>query len=223
MKERLLGTQVKEREWATRHLREGGEWIKSYWEPQKHSHRYYLIEKISRYSPISTVLEIGCNCRPNLYLLAKKFPHAHMVGIDINPAAIQKGKEWLAQEGISNVKLVVGKADELQAIPDKRFDIVFTDAVLIYIGPDKITKVVKELIRIARRALILVEWHYFEAWEKDPRGLGVYHCGNWKRNYVALLRQFVGEEQIHLTKITDDIWPDKNWSKVGAVIEVALE
>lgn len=146
-----------------------------------------------------------------------------MVGIDINPAAIQKGKEWLAQEGISNVKLVVGKADELQAIPDKRFDIVFTDAVLIYIGPDKITKVVKELIRIARRALILVEWHYFEAWEKDPRGLGVYHCGNWKRNYVALLRQFVGEEQIHLTKITDDIWPDKNWSKVGAVIEVALE
>lgn len=146
-----------------------------------------------------------------------------MVGIDINPVAIQKGNEWLAQEGISNVRLVAGRADELQAIPDKSFDIVFTDALLLYIGPDKITKVVKEMIRIARRALIFLEWHYFESGQKDPRGLGVYFRGNWKRDYGALLRQFVGEERIHLTKIAKDIWPDKNWSEVGAVIEVILE
>ncbi len=56
---------------------------------------------------------------------------AQIRGIDINPMAIQRGNEWLAQEGISNVRLSVGKADELEEFPDKSFDVVFTDAVLI--------------------------------------------------------------------------------------------
>src|SRR3990170_32118 len=122
LKEYLLGTRAREIEWATRHLRKGEvddwgkgntDWIKGYWNSQDHSHRSFLIEKISRFSPISSILEIGCNCGPNLFLLAKKFPNADIVGIDINPMAVQKGNEWLAQEGFSNVKLLVGKADEL--------------------------------------------------------------------------------------------------------------
>lgn len=36
-----------------------------------------------------------------------------------------------AQEGISSIRLPVGKADELDQFTDKRFDIVFTDAVLM--------------------------------------------------------------------------------------------
>ena len=108
-----------------------------------------------------------------MYLIAKKFPNAEVRGIDINPMAIQKGDEWLAQEGISNVKLSVGKADELGQFQDGSFDIVFTDAVLVVIGPDKIKEVIKEIIRIARRALIMVEWHCFEPQLRDPYGLGV--------------------------------------------------
>ena len=143
---------------------------------------------------------------PNLCLLAKKLPDAEIRGIDINTIAVQKGNEWLAQEGISNVKLLAGKADELDQFQDKSFDVVFTDAVLIYIGPDKIKEIMKEAIRIARRALILVEWHCFES-QKDPHGLGVFYLGCWKRDYVALLKQFVSEEQIHVTKTPEDVWP----------------
>jgi ubiquinone/menaquinone biosynthesis C-methylase UbiE len=226
----LSGTEVSEREWATRHLREGererddwGEWcydwIKGYWDSQDHPHRPFLIKTISKYKP-SSILEIGCNCGPNLHLLAKKFPDAEIRGIDINPMAVQKGNEWLAQERISNVKLLVGKADELWQFQDKSFDVVFTDAVLIYIGPDKIKEVIREMIRVTRKALILMEWHSFEPERKDPKGLGVYEQGIWKRDYVTLLKQFVREEQIHVTKVTEDVWPDKNWKEVGAVIEV---
>lgn len=82
MKEYFLGTQVREREWATRHLRKGererddwgkgsNDWIKGYWDSQDHPHRPFLIERISKFSP-NSILEIGCNCGPNLHLLAKK-------------------------------------------------------------------------------------------------------------------------------------------------------
>ena len=229
----LLGTKVSEREWATRHLHDSererndwgkgsDDWIKGYRDSQNHSHRTCLVETISKFNP-SSILEVGCNCGPNLYLLAKKFPDAKIMGIDINPIAVQKGNEWLAQEGILNVKLLEGKADELGQFQDKSFDIVFTDAVLIYIGPDKIKEVMEEMIRITRRTLILMEWHSFEPDHKDPKGLGAYYTGLWKREYVALLKQFVPEEQISVTKITGGIWPEKNWEEVGAVIEVLCD
>jgi ubiquinone/menaquinone biosynthesis C-methylase UbiE len=228
LKEYLLGTKVREREWATRHLRrsEGdwgksdNNWVKSYWNSRDHTHRPFLIERISNFSPISSILEVGCNCGPNLYLLAKKFPNAKIRGIDINPIAVQKGNEWLANEGIFNVNLLVGKADGLGRFPDRSFDVVFTDAVLIYIGPDKIKETVKGMIRVTQKVLILVEWHSFKSGRKDPYGLGVYQYGNWKRDYIALLKQFVREEQIRITKIPEDVWPDRAWKEFGAVIEV---
>jgi len=234
LKEYFLGTSVREREWATRHLRKsererndwgkgGRDWIEGYWDSRNHEHRPFLIKRISRFSP-NSIFEIGCNCGPNLYLLAKKFPDAEIVGIDINPMAVQKGNEWLAQEGISNVKLLEGKADELGRFQDKSFDVVFSDAVLIYIGPDKIMKVIKEMVRMTRRALVLVEWHCFEPKKKDTSRLGVYYRGLWKRDYVTLLKQFVREEQIHITKITEEAWPgEEAWKEVGAIIEVVLD
>ena len=233
LKELIMGTKAREKEWATRHLHEGqrrrddwgkgsDDWIKGYWNSQNHSHRPFLIERISSFSPISSILEIGCNCGPNLYLLAKRFPGAEIRGVDINPMAVEKGNEWLAQEGIVNVQLLVGKADELEQFRDKSFDVVFTDAVLIYVGPDKIKTVIQGMIRIARRALILMEWHCFEPQQRDPNGCGVYHHGSWKRDYVALLKQFVPAEHIRITKIPEDMWPDVNWKTLGALVEVIV-
>jgi ubiquinone/menaquinone biosynthesis C-methylase UbiE len=144
------------------------------------------------------------------------------MGIDINPMAVRKGNEWLAQGGISNVKLLEGKADELGQFQDKSFDVVFTDAVLMCIGSDKIKDVMKEMIRVARRALILVEWHT-EDQRKDRHGLGVYWLGYWKRDYVALLKQFIREDnKIHVTKIPENLWPGEGWGKLGHVIKVVM-
>ena len=222
---RLIGTKLEEKYWATRHLRkgddwekEGDDWVRGYWDSRDHSHRGFLMERIFKFSP-SSVLEVGCNCGPNLYILAKRFPDAEIRGIDINPMAVQKGNEWFAQEGISNVKLSVGRADDLRQFRDKSFDVVFTDAVLIYIGPDKIRKVVEEMLRVTRKVLIFLEWHSFDS-KCNP--LGVY-VGHWMRDYTALLKEFVSENNIKVTKMPKDLWPDKNWQKWGGVIEVVLQ
>lgn len=236
LQELFIGTKAQERKWARRHLHkgrdwnstqhldEGDEWVTGYWNSLNHSHRAFLLEKIASFSPFSTVLEIECNCGPNLYLMAKRFPDTEIRGIDINPRAVKEGNELFGQEGISNVRLSIGKADELGQFQDKSFDIVFTNSLLMYIGPDKIKQVIQEMVRITRRALILLERHCFQPQPKDPDGLGVYRYSSWERDYVALLGQFIPQEQMHVAKITEDIWPESpRWQKMGAVVEVVME
>lgn len=230
LKELVIGTKAKEQYWSNRHLHKGNdwnnphhigetdEWVLGYWESRNHSHRSFLLEKIAGFSPISSILEIGCNCGPNLYLITQKFPGIEIQGIDINPVAIRKGNELFNLEGISNVQLSIGKADELGQFRDKSFDIVFTDAVLIYIGPDKIEKVLKEMLRVSRLVLVLLEQH-----DSDAGIMGKYRRGKWIRDYVALLKQFVPAGCIHLTKITSDLWSDPDWETKGALIEIALQ
>ncbi len=213
----ILGTKIEEKRWAKRNLNE----VKKGFSNLNHPSRQLLLEKISAFQPISDALEVGCDYGPNLYLLARQFPKSKLIGIDVNPLSIQEGNKWFTQQDISNVKLLVGKADELDQFWDKNFDIVFTDAVLIYIGPDKIKKTIEDMIRITRKALILVEWHC-ERQSEDSNGLGVYHFGCWKRDYVDLIEQFVPRNQIRLTKIPRDLWPTRNWDKLGYIIEVIL-
>lgn len=229
----ILGTEATEKEWATRHLRkgsdwnqsslvaEGSDWVKDYWNSRDHPHRRLLTDTVLKYSSINSVLEVGCNCGPNLYLLAKRLPSAEITGVDINAVAIEKGRELFEAEGIQNVKLMCVKADELGNFKDKSFDVVFTDAVLIYIGPDKILKVVRDLLRLTRRALILVEWHSFDK-RPDPNGLGFYYNGKWVRDYVALLRHLAPEAEVKVTKLTKEDWPDPFWGETGAVVECVI-
>ena len=214
--ELLIGTRARERWWAGRSIAEG------YWKNRDHLSKHFLAERIAAFSPIHSILEVGCASGPNLYLLAKKFPQAEIVGIDINSEAIQYGNTQFAQEGISNVKLTVGKADTLEDFPDRAFDVVFTNALLIYIGPDKIKEVIQGMIRVTDKALVLMELHFLEPNTKDLPGLGIYYGGNWVRDHVALLKQFVSAEQIKVTKIPEDCWPDEPWKELGAVIEVAM-
>ncbi|MFC2046715.1 class I SAM-dependent methyltransferase [Chloroflexota bacterium] len=214
--ELLIGTKAGERRWATRSI------AKSYWDNRDHRNTHFLCERIATFSPAHSIFEVGCASGPNLYLLAKRFPQAQITGVDINQAAIEYGNVQFAHEGISNVKLLVRKADELGEFQDRAFDITFTSALLIYIGPDRIKEVIKGMIRITQQALVLMELHRFEPNAKDAFGLGIYWYGNWLRDYVALLKQFVPEEQIRVTKIPEDVWPGEPWKELGAVIEVDM-
>ncbi len=214
--ELLVGTRVRERHWSARSFGKG------YWNNRDHISKHFLAERIAAFSPINSILEVGCASGPNLYVLAKKFPQAQIMGIDINQEAIEYGNMQFAQEGISNVKLLVGRADSLEKFSDRAFDIVLTNALLIYIGPDKIKEVISGMLRIANRALVLLELHCPESNMRDSHGLGVYRYGEWVRDYLALLKQFVAEEQIQITKIPEDIWPGEPWKELGNVVEVVM-
>ncbi|MGB9743307.1 MAG: class I SAM-dependent methyltransferase [Minisyncoccales bacterium] len=211
MKVRILGTSLLEKYWQKKGLNFG-----EVENSLGHPHRKLLIEKILKYNPES-ILEIGCGWGPNLFLLAKKLPKAKIEGIDINGKAVETGKEVFQKNNIENIRLFVGKADNLDSFKDKSFDIVFSDATLMYIGPDKIKRTIKQIFENCQKAIILIEWHI-----SGKQDIYDAHIGVWKKNYLNLLERFISSEKISLTKITKEMWPDKNWQKWGYLTEIIL-
>ena len=232
IKESILGAKVREQDWQTRHLRSGNdwcdtkymglgdEWVKSYWDSQAHPHRAFLIDKIASHMPVSSILEIGCNCAPNLVLLARSYPDIKLYGIDINQKAIEYGKQQLDREHITNVTLGVGNISNLK-LGGMKFDLVFTDAVLIYVLPKDIREVIDNIAHMSNKSLILLERHIFNSKKQAKDVLGVYRYGCWQRDYVGLLNKY--SNQITVSKITKNIWDEERWVESGALIEVDLK
>jgi ubiquinone/menaquinone biosynthesis C-methylase UbiE len=209
--DKIFGSKVDEKYWQFRHIFGRRKWAEECFSEESldHPHRSLMIDKIVSYVPIKTLLEIGCASGPNLYLLAQKLSGAELCGIDISKKAIETGNELLGKEGISNVKLYVDKADELGQFSDNSFDIVFTDAILIYVSPDKINKVIREMLRVARKAVVLCEQHTEREW---------FYNDKWIHNYRELLSKLVSPEKILFTKIPPQVWGG-DWGKYGYIIE----
>jgi SAM-dependent methyltransferase len=177
----IHGTAVQERFWSNRH---SGDAADVNWEEiiDGFAHRQALLDIISKYS-FGRVLEVGCGFGPNLYLIAQKFPNAEVVGADVNPVRVEKGNEFFRKKGM-NVRLFRIKADELlYHFEEKSFDLVFTDSTLIYIGPDKIARVIEDIVKLSRGVIIIKEWSLLD----KPEPCGVYYYGKW------LLHDFSGD------------------------------
>jgi len=212
--ERFFGTKTDESFWRYRHLFDH-KWTQKYidWLSINQPHRQFVVEKIFNFSPFETVLEIGCASGPNLYLLAKKFPNTKFYGIDISKKAIETGRRYFKNKNIKNVFLSHARADDLKSLPNQSIDIIFTDAVLVCIGPDKIKTVIKEIVRVARKAIILTEWH-----SEQPKSFSIDF---WVHNYKLLFKDFFPEKQIKFTKIPENLWQG-GWIKYGYIIEIKI-
>ena len=162
--------------------------------------------------PFTSVLEIGCGYGPNLEHLARRFPDVQVLGIDINPNSVREGNVRLAELGFNRVRLAMGRADALP-FTDRSIDIVFTDATLLYIGPDKIMKVIAEMTRVSRRALLFIELHDMESGSRH-----VYTEDGWVRDYRKLLNHFFSDDSLTLTKIPAGVWSEGRWARLGYLI-----
>jgi len=213
----VFGTKTQEWIWKTRHIFKSNKWTQECIETRNHPHRHILLERISSFVPIKGIMEIGCNSGANLYLLAKEYPEVKLCGIDINAKAIKEGNTYFKQKGITNVTLFVHKADKLKQFADKSIDVIFTDATLMYIGPDKIRKVIDEMKRISCKGLIFNEWHY-----EDYSREYLWYYGHWIYNYKSLLADYFSSDNIRISRHPEGLWNDENWSKFGSIIEVRL-
>ena len=215
----VVGSAAQEWLWRTRHLYKGTQWARSYCETIHHPHRPLLVAAIAEFAPLAAILEVGCNAGPNLYLLAQSLPAARLYGLDINPRAIEIGRRWLREAGVHNVELAVGKADDLGRFGDRSMDVVFTDALLMYLGPDKIGGVLDEMLRVIRKGLVCVEWH--RPATRGARG-SYYYDAHWVHSFDALLRQRVPQAAIHINGLPDEAFGDAGWGQFGAIVTVRL-
>jgi len=212
--DKVFGTKADEFFWRFRHIIHDRTWAESYVsrEALEHSHRKFLFQVIERHAPLGKVLEIGCASAPNLIILSQKFPETEFQGIDISENAISVGKKYVKEHNIPNISLKAGNADSIKNFPDKSFDVVFTDAVMIYVGPEKIQAILKEMVRVAKKAIILVEW-----WSDKPYA---YEADHWAYNWKKLFEE-AGISNLKITRLTDDSWKGE-WAKRGCIVEVKL-
>lgn len=148
------------------------------------------------------MLEVGCNLGPNLFLIHKTFPKARLAGVDINEDSIKEAKTIIPQEYLE----VAG----ISSLPFRKnsFDVVLSDAVLIYVNPEEIDKAMEELTRVAKKFIVLIEWF-------DKSINGVVKDYHWARDYTSLLKKY--GFKVSKKKITKDQWPNKNWSTNGYI------
>ena len=176
--------------------------------------RQLLAKKVAAEKP-QKVLEIGCGWGQNLYILSQKIPEAELHGFDINRAAIR-----YAKKKIPKAKLWRGTAEtELEKIPDKTYDVTYTNAALMYIAPQDIKQVMQNIIKITKKKIVLVELEPDNP-EDDPLGLGIYENGKWSRNYVALLTGL--KKPIKISRIPRNTQLDEGWKRRGIIIEVKI-
>lgn len=91
------------------------------------------------------VMEIGCASGITMYRLA---PHVSFYyGTDLSDVIIQKNREYVKQEGISNIKLETLSLDELYKASEKDFDLVVINSVIQdFNGHNYLRKGIKNVI-----------------------------------------------------------------------------
>lgn len=97
---------------------------------------------------VASVFEFGCNAAKNLKHIRDVIPGVEAFGIDVNLAAIHAARS-------DKCTVALGDQNILPYLEDGRFDLSFTVSVLDHV-PDP-QQVLKELLRISRKAVILCE------------------------------------------------------------------
>lgn len=207
-----FGTVVDELFWFLR----GNKWYESYLAPQslEHPHRSLLVDVLKAGESFESLLEVGCAAGPNLYCIGSAFPKALLFGTDINGGALRYARRWFKEKKREGVTFFRRKMEDLEDFKDASVDVVLTDAVMIYIGPDKIKKVLDQLFRVARKKIVFVEQHSTQALHE--------YRDRWVHNFIELCKPYLKSvDQIKLTKIPQHVWAG-HWGEIGYVIEVSL-
>ena len=197
-------TDSRARYWS----QQGEEEIRKTWEARHAPNNRYLWQALGNLDFVS-LLELGSNCGNRLAVISAARPEARLAGIDINRLAVSLGNRWLAEEKIRNARLCWGRIEDLSPYGDQSFDVVFSWAALMYVRPARILSALRDILRVCRKAVVLIEMQNGSKGE-DRRGV---YCapGNWKRDYVGLLEE-AGAER---SRIAFE-WVDKSlWNPGG--------
>lgn len=176
-----------------------GSWIDEYVQSVDHPHRDCIIHALKSLEPFESVFEIGCNAGPNLLKIREEYGFkVDLFGCDVNEDAIERAD---LQNEMFMVEVEPG--DNL-AIDDKNIDIMLCDAVLMYADPKSMRKIAKEIDRVTKKGIILVEWWSSKDELKDH---------HWARYYPDYFPNFYLEKWLTMR----GIWNSKNWEENGSI------
>jgi len=94
-----------------------------------------------------TILDLCCGTADWTIMLAKRYPHARITGLDFSSGMLKRGQQKVGQSGVTNITLKIGDAMNL-SFADNSFDVVSIGFGLRNV-PDA-NKVLQEIYRILK-------------------------------------------------------------------------
>ena len=127
-------------------------WLSKGYDPSTFLHRDLLVSIVAKHAQFETLIDVGCSTGPDLALYELVFPNAKLTGFDVNAGDVEIARGKLASDFTTKV-YHADLRQHLLELPDKSFDIVVSNGVMMYND----SQLLKELPRIAKRAVILSE------------------------------------------------------------------
>lgn len=190
----LRNTKEHSRYWRDRKI----DWKTAYLDTWQHPHRNMISAVLTTF-PWMSLFEIGCGAGANLVNIVMSFKGKtiQLGGSDINEDAIE-----LAKKTLKGAILKVGSGDDV-IMSDDSADVVLTDRMLIYVSPKDIDRYMGEIKRIARKRVVLCEFHEPRWWNrKKIRWESGYHAHDFRK-----LLEKHGFYDTLFYKITEEMWP----------------
>jgi SAM-dependent methyltransferase len=116
-----------------------------------------------------SVLEVGCGGCYLLKNLSVILPDAEIFGIDISRNQIEMGK-WFSRLPpalVNNLSLM----DITKTAPNRTFDFVYTQAVIMHMSSDKVVDALKNIKKVANKYVLLVEARQHPNWIENLKAV----------------------------------------------------
>lgn len=152
-----------------------------------------------------TILELGCQWSENLIAIKELFPNAKLTGIDVDAKTIEES--FFTTSGMN---IEIGDARKVR-FPDKSFDVVFVEALLCMNQPHDNELIVKEIKRLAKKFIILVEL--------GRTGGGYDTLGGRTR---CDIEDIFKEYKVEKRKITKEEWGVNPWLLNGYLYTICI-
>jgi 2-polyprenyl-3-methyl-5-hydroxy-6-metoxy-1,4-benzoquinol methylase len=111
-----------------------------------------------KFPPPDTILDVGCGGGHFTIELARQFPAAHVVGVDISPQAIEFAQARLQEAALNNVEFSLAPTEKL-SYPPNSFDHVTATLVCHHLDDDALIDFLKRAYQVATKSIILNDLH----------------------------------------------------------------
>jgi SAM-dependent methyltransferase len=172
-------------------------------------HRLRLAELLAPLEPESCC-EIGCSDGANLSMLASRHPACVLSGIDLNRHALRVAAHRVRAVGGSVGVMRRGAASHVP-LATGAVDVALSDAVFMYLTPANARLAVREMRRVARRAIFI---HTFS---DDGLAEGQLVDGNWVHPVGRILAEVLPSARVHRERSPLVVG---QWGQFGTIFEV---
>ena len=96
------------------------------------------------------ILDIGTGPGFSAFTLARVFPEAEVIGIDMAPPYVRFARKWSELRNVSNVQFYAANAEDLSWLESESFDLINYAYVLHEMPADNAMRVISEMHRLLR-------------------------------------------------------------------------